>query len=96
MEVSAIPVTFKLELKQMKKELQVDTVCSNGLSPHMNGLKCSSCSLGLELNLELSKHYDVEVKIAARQCLVLRHLINLISLRMGIVDISKAGICAEI
>jgi hypothetical protein len=27
---------------------------------------------------------------------VLRHLINLISLRMGIVDISKAGICAEI
>jgi len=50
----------------MKKELQVDMVCSNGLSSHVIGLrKCSSWSLGWELSLELPKHYDVEVKITA-------------------------------
>jgi len=97
MEANEIPVTFELQLQQMKKQLQVDMVCSNGLSPHVNGLrKCSSWSLGWELNPELPKHYDVEVKITAWQYLVLWHLINLISLRMVIVDLSNAGICAEI
>jgi len=72
-------------------------ICSNGLSPHVIGLrKCSSWSLGWKLNLELPKYYDVEVKITAWQCLVLWHLINLVSLRIVIVDLSKAGICAEI
>jgi len=53
-------------LKQTKKELQVDMVCSDGLSPHVNRLrKCSSWSLGWELNLQLPKHYGVEVKITA-------------------------------
>ena len=84
-------------MKQMKKELQVDVVFSNLLSQHMNGLrKCSSLSLGRKLSLELPKHYDIEMKITVWQCLVLGHLINLISLRMVIVDLSKAGICAEI
>jgi len=40
--------------------------------------------------------YDVELKITAWKYLGLWHLINLIFCRMVIVELSKAGICAEI